>query len=229
MIMRRFVCLSAAVSVILSGVSSQALTPAQSKAIRRAMLSVPAPELPAKAVELVKQAAKEDRKDVALTALRTAIYKNRAIAPQLVAALSKELPEAASALAKTATEADSNQAGEIAHAAMTAAPTASRAEIIASVNSGYTSPASVSAPLQNKSIFMTPAGFDGTLSGGSAADSLTLRGSGGGVPTGPVENNKEPISHGPFPGGNPFHGPPPWSAGQGHTVDYSNPHGHRPF
>jgi hypothetical protein len=129
---------TAAVIVALSMItpSAFAITAAQAKAVKKAVSSVPVAEMPAKAAELVKQASKEDREDVAVTAVRAGILKSRTSARLIVSAVVKAAPEVAGAVTMAASEMDSTQAGGIAGAAISSAPSSSKSTIVASANQG---------------------------------------------------------------------------------------------
>lgn len=86
------------------------------------MLSVPVPEMPAKAAELVNLALKKDRQATALTAVRAIVEKHRAAAPLVVSAISKVAPDLAPAVAAAGAEIAPEQAPTIASAAVAAAP-----------------------------------------------------------------------------------------------------------
>jgi hypothetical protein len=103
-------------------VNSNALTTIQIKNIRTEVLSVPVPEMPAKAAELVKLALKKDRQATALTAMRAIVSKHRAAAPLVVSAISKVAPDLAPAVAAAGAEIAPEQAPTIASAAVAAAP-----------------------------------------------------------------------------------------------------------
>src|SRR4051812_36108541 len=102
--------------------SSKALTSIQVQEIKKTVLSVPVPEMPAKAAELVTRAEKKDRQAVAVTAVRAVVLKHRAAAPIVISAISKVAPEVAPAVAVAAAEVATEQAPMIARAAATSAP-----------------------------------------------------------------------------------------------------------
>ena len=110
------------VALALSTSSAMAITAAQVKSTKEAVLSVPVPEMPAKAAELVTAADSKDREAVAVTAVKAIVFKHRASAPVVVAAVSKAAPEVAAAVTAAASELASDQARTIARAAMKAAP-----------------------------------------------------------------------------------------------------------
>ena len=102
--------------------SAQALTLAEKKAAKKAVLSVPAPEMPAKAADLVGKADKKDRTAMAVAVVEAVIFKNRVIAPLVVSAVIKAAPEPASEVTLAATRIDGAQTAAILRAATAAAP-----------------------------------------------------------------------------------------------------------
>jgi hypothetical protein len=114
--------------------SAHALTISQAKQIKQSVLTVPVPEMPAKAAELVTKAEKKDREAVALTVVRAVAFKHKAAAPLVISAVSKVAPDLAPAIAAAATEVVRDQAVAIHAAATTAAPQ-QRASITRAVNS----------------------------------------------------------------------------------------------
>jgi len=121
-----------------------AISDAQAKAVKKAIVSVSTPEIPAKAVELVSKASKDDQESVAVAAVRAAIYKSRTSASLVVAAISKAKPELAATVVRTASEMECNQVDAIAIAAMNAAPE-SKARIVASASEGSAAGAAAEA------------------------------------------------------------------------------------
>lgn len=111
------------VAVATLTVNSSALTTIQIQKIKTEVLSVPVPEMPAKAAELVKTSEKKDRQAVALTAVRAIVAKHRAAAPLVVSAIAKVAPELASVVAIESAELAPEQAVSIATAAVAVAPT----------------------------------------------------------------------------------------------------------
>jgi hypothetical protein len=114
-----------AVLVALSmfvGTSTYALTATQAKAVRKAVTSVPVPEMAPKAVELILQSEKLDRETVAVTAVRAIIFRHKTSASAVVAAVSKAVPEVAAAVAAAAAELSHSEASHIIEAASLAAP-----------------------------------------------------------------------------------------------------------
>ena len=106
----------------LTVTSSQALTSIQIQEIKTSVLSVPVPEMPAKAAALVKNAEKKDRQAVAITAVRAIVVKHKAAAPLVISAISKVAPELAPVVAAAGAEIATTQAAAIANAAAVAAP-----------------------------------------------------------------------------------------------------------
>jgi hypothetical protein len=109
-------------ALAISITSAKALTFNQVQEIKKAVLGVPVPEMPAKAAELVSKAEKKDKQATAVTAVRAVIVKHRAAAPLIISAISKVAPEIAPAVALAAAELATEQAPMIARAAATAAP-----------------------------------------------------------------------------------------------------------
>jgi len=115
-----------AVLVALSmfvGTSTFALTAIQAKAVRTAVTSVPVPEMGSKAVELILHAEKQDRENVAVTAVRAIVFRHKTSASAVVATVSKAVPEVAPAVAAAAAELSHSEASHIIEAASLAAPT----------------------------------------------------------------------------------------------------------
>jgi hypothetical protein len=133
--MKKLELATALLMVSLAAPNCLALSDAQTKAVKKAIVSVSTPEIPAKAAELVTKASAEDQEAVAVTAVRAAIYRSRTSASLVVAAVSKAKPELAATAVRTASEMESNQSDAIASAAIIAAPEA-KAHIVASANAG---------------------------------------------------------------------------------------------
>jgi hypothetical protein len=110
------------VAVATLTVNSSALTTIQIQKIKTDVLSVPVPEMPAKAAELVQGAEKKDRQAVALTAVRAVVAKHRAAAPLVVAAIAKVAPDLTAVVAKASVEIAPDQATSIVTAGIAAAP-----------------------------------------------------------------------------------------------------------
>jgi hypothetical protein len=87
-----------------------------------ALIGVPAPEMPAKAAELVKAAKVRERGAVTVNAVTTATALNAAGTPTVVSAIAKAVPDMAAIAAGTAAGQQPKQAVEITRAAVTAAP-----------------------------------------------------------------------------------------------------------
>jgi len=156
--------------------SASALTSIQVQEIKQAVLGVPIPEMPAKAVELITNADKKDRQAVAVTAVRAAVQKHRAAAPIVISAVSKAAPDLASAVAVAASELIKEEAPMIARAAVISAPTHS-SEVIAAVTQAVPSQASSIASVATP-VVTRPAASSGTSSGGTVTTSgKTISGS----------------------------------------------------
>jgi hypothetical protein len=91
-------------------------------ALKTALTSVPAPELPAKAATLVKDAKARERQVTASFVVKEAVKKNPAAAPAIVGAVAKAVPDMAAHAAATAATEQPGQAAAIAKAAAAAAP-----------------------------------------------------------------------------------------------------------
>ena len=109
--------------------SASAISVSQVQAIRKVVADVPPPEIAARTADLVIQAPKADRKDVALTAIREVVAKRPATVVPVVAAISKAAPEVSAVVAAEAAKLATDQAAAIAKAAAGGAP--SQAEQIA--------------------------------------------------------------------------------------------------
>lgn len=228
---------AAAFLVALSMIApaSWALSADQRKAVKKAVTSVAAPEMPAKAAELVSKATKEDQKDVAVLAVKTAIYKNRTVAAAVVAAVAKVAPEVAADVTLAASEMEHEQVSAIASAAVIAAPTA-KAGITASATTGYFNPVATAptptsltpsaptsfaptptasfAPLPSFSASQASAGF-GAFQRSFAADPVTVS----------VTTSTSPISSTGGNGSGSFTGIHSQPAGTATVVDYTQPRG----
>jgi hypothetical protein len=120
---------------VLTAPSTLALSARRASEIRKAVTSVPVPEMPAKAAELVQHADKADRKEVAITAVRAVVSKRKASGPVVVAAISKVAPELAATAAAAASQLVADQSANISLAAIAAAPGQSEAILAAIANS----------------------------------------------------------------------------------------------
>jgi len=197
-------------AVALASPSAFAFSEAQAKAIKKAVTSVPVPEMPAKAAELVAKATDEDRHAVAVTAVRAAIFKSRSSAPQVVAAISKVAPKLAPIVARTAAQMETSQASVIARAATVAAPEA-KTEIAISVSQGVStgnltpavapsaSPSSISpisTPRTDASLLVTGPAARPT----PAATTTRTSANHTGTPHGTITQTRTPIGGGEFTG-----------------------------
>lgn len=108
-----------------------AATEAELTAAQHAVTSVPAPEMPAKAAQVVKAAKKKDRSTVARSVIKAIAAKNRTSVLVSVSSIIKAAPETASAVAHAATLAVPDQASRIARVASIAAPEQTQAIRIA--------------------------------------------------------------------------------------------------
>ncbi len=124
MIMKKMVWKAAwVVALLVSAVATtHALSDSQISAAAKAVTLVPAPEIPAKAVQIVMSAPAKDRKAVAYAVVKTAIRHNKSTARLVVSSVAKAAPETASLIAALAAEMVKDEAVFIAGAASTAAP-----------------------------------------------------------------------------------------------------------
>ena len=111
---------------------------------------VPAPELPAKAAELVLQAKLVDRKATTVAVVQAAVGLNPAAAPAIVGAIAKAVPEMAATAAATAAKLQPKQGSAIVQAAATAAPSKA-GEVTLAVQQNLPSTAPVGAVVQGPS------------------------------------------------------------------------------
>jgi hypothetical protein len=95
---------------------------AQIKSFKKALTSVPAPEMAAKAASLVSQAKIDERKAAAIAAVRATLEVNPSSSIPVVGAIARIVPEAAAEAAATAASALPKSAAAIAKAAAVAAP-----------------------------------------------------------------------------------------------------------
>jgi hypothetical protein len=183
------------VAMAMAAPSAFAITATQAKAIKKAVSSVPVAEMPAKAAELVKDATKEDREAVAVTAVRAGISKSRTSARLMVSAVIKAAPEVAGAVTMVATEMESEQAGTITSAAISAAPSSSKGEIMSSASHGVYM-ASGSSSSSHASFSAIPASAPTVTSPFMLAPSrgFTLHGGAAGPVTAPVTQSNTPIN-----------------------------------
>lgn len=114
-------------------ISASALTPAQTRAIDKAVSTAKVLKVPAVASELVVKASATDRQDIVVQVIRsTKSFKAGALI-QTVSAISKACPEMASVAASTAASFSKSSAAKIAKTAIKAAP-AYEAAIVAEVS-----------------------------------------------------------------------------------------------
>jgi hypothetical protein len=180
---------------MLVGTSAHALTTSQIKAVRKAVTSVPVPEMGSKAVELILQAEKQDREIVAVTAVRAIVFRFKASAPVVVATVSKAAPDVAAAVAAAASELSRSEATQIASAASTAAPSQTD-----NINDAVS---------QTVSPFTARGDADGSGSSGGTVNHGTR----------PLNQNTGGRGDGVFPGFKPIKAPTP------HQKDYNKPRG----
>lgn len=100
-----------------------ALAKDESKALKKALSSVPAAELPAKAAQLVKEAKPYAWEETTINVVKPAVAINPAAAPAIVGAIARAVVSMASVAAGTAASEQPKQACAIARAAAAAAPT----------------------------------------------------------------------------------------------------------
>jgi hypothetical protein len=110
--------------------SANALSRSQVVAIKKVVADVPAAEVAARAADLVSQADKTDRKDIALATVREIVSKRPSTLIAVVAAIAKAAPEVSVAVATEAAKLAGDQAAAIARAASSGNP--AQAEKIAS-------------------------------------------------------------------------------------------------
>lgn len=99
-----------------------ACTALASETTKSALKGVPAPEIPAKAAGLVKNAKNREKQAVTTQVITEAVTMNPAAAPVTVGAVAKANPEMAAQAAAAAATAQPGQAAAIAKAAASAAP-----------------------------------------------------------------------------------------------------------
>jgi hypothetical protein len=102
--------------------SASALSQSDVQVIKKAVATVPAAEVAAKAAQLISEASKADRQEVALTTLRAVASTRPAALVAVVAAMAKVAPDVSAVVAAEAAKLSSDQASEIAKAAVTSAP-----------------------------------------------------------------------------------------------------------
>src|SRR3954470_21198522 len=102
--------------------TSLGLTPTQIKTIKDSLSSGPVPELPAKAAELVKNADKKDRDEIAALSVKTILENHKGAASIVVSSISKAVPDVSPTVAKTAANQVPESRESIERAAHAAAP-----------------------------------------------------------------------------------------------------------
>ena len=117
------ILITVALGTALCGLTLSAKETRQDTALTRILKSVPAPELPAKAATLVREADPQAQQFTTIAVIKSAVEVNPAAAPLVVGAVSKRVPEMAPAAAATAAALQPKQATLIARAAAAAAPT----------------------------------------------------------------------------------------------------------
>jgi len=100
-------------------------------AVREALIRAPAAEMPACAAALVKATKSRDRGQATVNAVHAALEINPSLAPAVVAAIAKSVPDMASIAAGTAAELEPKLATAIAKAAAVAAPSRAGRIVIA--------------------------------------------------------------------------------------------------
>lgn len=177
-------CVAAAT---LAAPSVQALTSIHIQEIKKAVLGVPVPEMPAKAAELVASAQKKDRQAVAVTAVRAVVVKHKAAAPLVISAVSRVAPEVAPAVAVAASELVADQAPAIARAAATSAP-AQAAKVSEAV--------AAAVPAQAATVIASVAPIASRGSAGIVSGNIRIEGN-------PINDDTGGGGNGRFPSGNP--------------------------
>jgi hypothetical protein len=117
---------------LLGQLSSTASDSAKSGSIKASLQIAPAPEMPMKAAQLVKQAGAKEREQVTADVVMAAAEINPAAAPAVVGAIARAVPEMAARAASVAATAQPKLASAIARAAAAAAPSQA-AGIVAAV------------------------------------------------------------------------------------------------
>jgi len=101
---------------------ANALTESQTRAIRDAVVGVPALEQAPNAAKIVQKASETDREEVAVTVTRIILSKSPALASTLLEAIAEVAPETSAAVAALAAELCPAQAQEIALIAASYSP-----------------------------------------------------------------------------------------------------------
>ena len=199
------------VAAVLAAISlavptSFALDPVQAKRIKKTVNSAAIPEIPGVVASLVTQAAKQDREEVAIAAVQSALYKAPSSAPMVVSAIAKAAPEVSDVVLKKAIEMEPTQFATVA--------ADGRGQGRGGINRG---------------------GGDGNSDGnrgGGAVNTTSGQGNTGprGQPNGNAYGRFDPSEHNPGPNlpGSPQHHnrPPHPRGGPPGLVDYSKPRPH---
>jgi hypothetical protein len=210
--------------------SAFAITSAERIAIKKAVTSVPVAEMPAKAAQLVKDSKDADREGVAVAAVRAGIYKSRSSARLMVSAVVKAAPEVAAAVTREASEMEAGQAGSIASAAISAAPTSAKNDIVIAANRGVTMASGGSTTIGSTSA-ATPTTAPSPvvlrssgISSSSGFTGLSGRGAATAPASAPVTQTQTPINTTSGGSGNgTFTGAGATPAGNPVIVDYTAP------
>lgn len=101
---------------------ANALTESQAKAIRKAMMGIPALEQAPKAAALVQKSNPKDREEVAVTVTRIILTKTPVLALTVVESIADVAPEVSAAVAAAAAELCPSQSEDIARVAASYAP-----------------------------------------------------------------------------------------------------------
>jgi hypothetical protein len=118
----KHVAIIVAGAVCLGALNALAVDAPKPNPFTTTLSAVPAPELPAQAAALVKQARTREWGKTTISVVKAAVGLNPAAAPLVVSAIAQSVPEMASVAAATAAEEQPRQAVAIAKAAATAAP-----------------------------------------------------------------------------------------------------------
>lgn len=129
--MKRIVCVALSV-VCFAAFSSLGKDALKTNPFIKTLSSVRAPELPAKAADLILHAKPAVQQDTTINVVEAAVSINPAAAPAIVGAISAAVPEMAAVAAGAAAAEQPKQAAAIAKAAAAAAPSQA-ASIVTSV------------------------------------------------------------------------------------------------
>lgn len=120
--MKNLIALTLTVGVLTSA-HANAAEAAKANPPQAALAIVPAPEMPAKAADLVRGARSRDRSATTIEVVKAALARNQAAVLSVVGAIAKAVPEMAPVAAGTAAEERPALAVDITRAAVSAAPT----------------------------------------------------------------------------------------------------------